>query len=107
MALYIHITKTQNTSCSLLPETSIEKDSCTSLQTREIRTQMASSASETTNVTSVDDKETEEQQTSEALVERTDSGTVAFTATDTSEENLETAVCNSCMTLKAKAANVL
>ena len=69
---------------------------------REVRTQMASSASETTNVTSVDDKETEEHQTSEALVERTDVATVAFTATDASEENLETAVCNSCVTLKAK-----
>ena len=66
---------------------------------REIRTQMAS---ETTNITSVDEKETEEHQTSEALVERTDVATVAFTATDASEDNLETAVCNSCVTLKAK-----
>jgi len=69
---------------------------------REIRTQIVSSASETKNVTSDDDKETEEQQTSEALVQRTDVATVAFTATDASVEGLATPVCNSCVTLKAK-----
>ena len=74
---------------------------------REIRTRMASSAFETTSVAgSVDDKKTEEQQTSEALVQRTDVATVAYAANEACVESMETAICNSCVTLKAKVVSL-
>ena len=64
---------------------------------REIRTKLAPSASETTNVAATVG-ETEKQETSEDLEETTEIATVA-TETEASEES---AVCPLCVTLKAK-----
>ena len=71
---------------------------------REIRSKMAPSASETTKVAAIVG-ETEKQGTSEDLEETTDMPEetieIATVATET-EASEESAVCNSCVTLKAK-----
>lgn len=68
---------------------------------REIRTKMVPSASETPQVTATvgDIQETEEQEISEVVDETIELEAVAHIAPEGSEE---TAVCNSCVVLKAK-----
>lgn len=71
---------------------------------REIRSKMAPSASETTKVAATV-SETEKQETSEDLEETTDmpeeATEIATVATET-EVSEESAICDSCVTLKAK-----